>query len=137
MSPAASAAIATGFLKDLIDAGHLPQDLSYLACDANKLARARKMSMKKSKEKDKSKLKDCDVIGIYFDGRKDQTRFLIPDENGHFHPRLIKEEHITVTVEPSGDYLGHVTPETPIYSEKPAKKIAGAVFDLISEKRIS
>ena len=43
-----------------------------------------------------------DNIGIYFDGRKDSTRAMINDSNGQLHPINIKEQHITVTIEPGG-----------------------------------
>ena len=42
ISPAAAGAIATGFLKDLIDAGHLPPEASYFTCDQSQIARAKK-----------------------------------------------------------------------------------------------
>ena len=41
VSSAASAAIASGFLKDLIEAGHLDPSMSYLAVDPGKVQRAR------------------------------------------------------------------------------------------------
>ena len=137
MSPAASAAIATGFLKDMIAAGHISQEMNYLACDPKKLMRARRVAMESSRECDKSRLKDSEVLGVYFDGRKDLTRVIVHDSNGNLHPRLIKEEHISVTVEPSGAYLGHVSPESPEYPDKPAQKVAEAVFDLLNEKGIA
>ena len=45
MSPAGAAAVASGFLKDLIAAGHLDKDMAYLALDPSKLRRAREMVM--------------------------------------------------------------------------------------------
>ena len=45
VSPAATADITTGFLKDLITAGILPPEMSYLACDPSKIERARKGAM--------------------------------------------------------------------------------------------
>ena len=37
VSPAGGAAVATGYLRDLIAAGHLSKDLSYLTLDPYKL----------------------------------------------------------------------------------------------------
>ena len=71
-SPAAGAAVATGYLKDLIAAGHLSKDLSYLTLDPNKLCRARKSLMTRA--------------------QGDNL------------------EHVSVTQEPGGSYLGHFTP---------------------------
>ena len=42
ISPTATAAIASGFLQDLIAAGHLSKEYSHLACDQFKISRARK-----------------------------------------------------------------------------------------------
>ena len=83
VSPAAGAAVATGYLKDLIAAGHLSKDLSYLTLDPNKLRRARQS-----------------VMAIYFDGRKDKTRAMLPDLCGRLHPKIVKEEHVSVTQGP-------------------------------------
>ena len=46
MSPTAAAAISSSYLKDLIAAGHLPAEFSYLAVDPSKMVRARKAAMK-------------------------------------------------------------------------------------------
>ena len=48
-SSAATAAIASGFLADLIEAGFISAELSYLAVDPSKIARARKNSMKSAR----------------------------------------------------------------------------------------
>ena len=71
---------------------------------------------------DTTRLENKDIVGVSFDGRKDMTISYIPDPSGVLHPRLIKEHHISVTLEPKGEYLGHVTPEEPGSTEKPAKK---------------
>ena len=131
VSPAAAAAIATGFLQDLIANGHLPLDLSYLACDPSKLVRARKAAMVQSKAVDKERLEEEKITAVYFDGRRDLTRALVPDVHGKLHPRIIKEEHIAVTVEPSGKYLTHFTPPSAVHPEKPAFKEAESLFEVL------
>ena len=113
VSPAASAAIVSSYLQDLINAGHLPSDKIYLACDPKKLDRARKKVMSVSTLEDTTRLENKDIVGVSFDGRKDITQSYIPDPSGVLHPRLIKEYHISVTLEPKGEYLGHLTPEEP------------------------
>ena len=89
--------------------------------------------MKSARAKDKEKVKNSEIIGISFDGRKDLTRALIPDSTGRLHPRIIKEQHISVTAEPSGRYVGHVTPEEPVHPVKPAMKEAEAVYHLMQQ----
>ena len=106
--------MATGFLQDLIDSGHLSPDLSYLACDPEKLRRARQVAMNQAKEKDKERGEGEKIIGLAYDGRKDNTRVMVPDSRGKLHVRVIKEEHISVTEEPSGSYLSHFTPDPPV-----------------------
>ena len=68
-----------------------------------------------------------------YDGRKDWTKTLISDKYGKLHPRVIKEEHISVTWEPTGCYLAHITPECAIHLEKPAKKIAQALYEMLQK----
>ena len=80
--------------------------------------------MNKSREEDKEKDGEEKITGIYFDGIKDKTRALIPDSFGKVHPRIVKEEHISVTVEPSGKYLTHFTPLPAKYPKKPLWKKA-------------
>ena len=82
VSPAAAAAICSSFLLDLIAAGHLAPQLSYLACDPSKLQRARTAEMNTAEIKDKSKVALQGISGIYFDGRRDKTMTMIPDSRG-------------------------------------------------------
>ena len=128
MPTAAAAAVATGFLKDLIAAGHLHKDMQYLAMDRGKLRRARHQVMKGAQVKDEERQTKGELQGICFDGRKDETRVLQADEIGRLHPRIVKEEHISVTWEPEGRYLGHFTPDPAIHPEKPAKMVAKGVY---------
>ena len=107
--------------------------MSYLAIDPSKIVRARKVSMNKSREEDREKDGEEKITGIYFDGRKDKTRALIPDSFGKVHPRIVKEEHISVTVEPSGKYLTHFTPLPAKYPEKPALKEAESLFGILQD----
>ena len=90
-----------------------------------------------AKNNDNFNLPKADNIGIYFDGRKDSTRAMINDSNGQLHPINIKEQHITVTIEPGGRYLGHFTPNAHTHSDKPAKKIAEGVYNLLQQYNLT
>ena len=70
---------------------------------------------------------------LHFDGRKDSARTMINDLNGKLHSIIIKEQHITVIIEPDGRYLGHFTLDTPIHPDKPAKKVAEGVYLLLQQ----
>ena len=131
VSPAAAAAVATGFLKDLIAAGHLSEQMDFLAMDPNKLRRARQSVMTRAKEKEEVRATEEKIESIYFDGRKDKTRAMVPDARGQLHPKIIKEEHVSVTWEPHGRYLTHFTPEPAVHPDKPAKKVAEALYDVL------
>ena len=124
VSSAAAAAIASGFLKDLIEEGYINKDKSYLALDANKVRRARESVMMKSSRMEDSRAMEQNIQAVYFDGRKDNTRVMLMDENGVLHPRIVKEEHVSVSSEPDGKYLFHFTPEAATQGEKPAEMVA-------------
>ena len=72
VSPAVTATIVSEFLKDLIAAGHLSPDMSYLACDPSKLYRARKAVMVDSTDTEKEKV--VKIVGLGYDGRKDKNK---------------------------------------------------------------
>ena len=73
VSNVAAAAIVSGFLKDLIDGGYLNSNMSYLAVDPSKMRRSRYFVMKNVNQADITKAMDEDIIGISYDGRKEDT----------------------------------------------------------------
>ena len=135
-SPAAAASIATAFLKDMIAAGLVPPELSYLACDPSKLVRARRKVMKVAREKDKEEKEDKQIVGIGYDGRRDRfTRAMVADSSGKLRMRCVTEEHEAVTEEPSGKYLAHFVPENPTGREKPALKVAQGLLSILEQHK--
>jgi hypothetical protein len=133
ISNVGAAAIITGIIKDFIAAGYLSPDMSYLSVDPNKMRRAKNNVMKENTIIEANKCSNENIIGIAYDGRKDWTKTLIPDKYGKLHPRVIKEEHISVSWEPTGRYLAHITPKPALHPEKPAKKIAEALYDVLEK----
>ena len=134
ISPAATGAIATAFLRDLIAAGYLEPKMSFLACDPGKVTRARQAAMTSSKAKDNAKYDSDQIIGMGYDGRRDKhTRAMVPDSTGKLRMRIITEEHEAVTEEPSGSYLSHFTPEAPSSSERPALKVAQGLLNILKQ----
>ena len=76
--------------------------MSYLACDPSKLVRARKTAMLEAQEKEQAENVTDKIVGMDYDGRKDpQTRAMVADSSGKLKMRKIKEEHVSVTEEPS------------------------------------
>ena len=134
VSPAAASNIATGFLKDLIAAGHLSPEMSYLASDPSKLVRARKVAMGGASEKDREN--QTQIVGLGYDGRRDHhTRALVADSSGNEKMRMITEEHESVMEEPSGKYLAHFVPKPPVGCEKPALKVAQGLLSILEQNR--
>ena len=129
ISPGAAAMIASSFLKDLIQAGHLPEEKSYLVCDVNKLCRARERVMRMTDTPVDEKL-----TGLGYDGRKDRsTLAMIVDSNGNRKRRTVTEEHVSVSQEPDGKYLTHFVPDHPNAGEKPAHKVAQQLHRIVME----
>ena len=134
VSAAATATIATEFLKDLITAGVLEPKMAYLACDPSKLERARKQVMAQATEMDKQAYAHEKIEGLSYDGRKDKrTRAMVTDSYGKTRMRMVKEEHISVTEEPKGRYLSHFVPDQPSHKEKPALKVAQSLYHLLEQ----
>ena len=133
-SPAQTATITSEFVKDLINAGHLPPEKSYLACDPSKVTRARKATMSEARKEGTCKFKERKVTGIAYDGRKDNnTRVLVEDATGKTKMRMKCEEHISITDEPSGEYLSHFVPEEPTFPEKPALKVSQGLYNVLEQ----
>ena len=131
VSAAAGAAIASEYLKDLISSGYLAPEMSYLACSRFKIMRAKKRVMKECSEKEGT---TENIIGIGYDGRKDNTRAMVKDDtSGKMKMVTVKETHVSVTEEPLGTYLTHFVPETPVHPEKPALKVAQALYEILEE----
>ncbi|GBL98975.1 hypothetical protein AVEN_227492-1 [Araneus ventricosus] len=51
------------------------------------------------------------LTGLYFDGRKDNTKVLIKKDT-KYCPKIAKEEHYTPVNEPNSVYIGHVNAAT-------------------------
>ena len=74
ISDRATAAIACGFLHDLIQAGHLDQEKDYLALNRSKVARRKVSVIKTAQEKWDQDTSDSDIKAVFFDGRKESTK---------------------------------------------------------------
>ena len=122
VSPAAGAAVATAYLKDLIAVGHLSKDLSYLSLHPNKLRRARQSVMTRAQKEDLEKARKERIKA-----RKER----IKDLCGRLHHKIVKEEHVSETQEPEGSYLGHFTPEPAVHPDQPAKMVADGLYNML------
>ena len=108
--------------------------MSYLACDRSKIQRARKHVMSQSRNTQHEISTKEQICGISYDGRKDKhTRAMVSDSFGNIRMRMVKEEHISVSEEPKGRYLCHFVPDEPIHPEKPAFKVAQALYETIEK----
>ena len=90
--------------------------------------------MNKAKDADKLSSSKDPIKGFSYDGRKDKhTREMVSDSAGNMRLRMIKEEHISVSLEPAGRYLSHFVPDKPILPEKPALKVAQGLYQILEE----
>lgn len=136
-SDGATAAIASGFLRDLIDAGHLSPSMSYLALDRSKVSRGKESVIRTAKGKGDEDTDSKNITAVFFDGRKDKTKtLLLNSETNRYHQKTIIENHISVTSEPDGQYRFHFTPEPSDRKNKPAKMIAIGVHNWMVENGV-
>jgi hypothetical protein len=75
-SQAETAAITSGFLLDLIEAGHLPPENAHLAVNKNKVARAKTVVLEIAGERGEQAPIEDNIKAIFFDRRKDKTQVL-------------------------------------------------------------
>lgn len=77
-------------------------------------------------------INDSDCCGIYFDGKKDNTKtFVINPETSKPHPRTSNEEHYTMVLQPHNLYYAHVAP-----TSSQAKPIADSIVKRLKDDRI-
>ena len=130
ISDGATAAIASGFLRDLIEAGHLPPSMSYLALDRSKVSRGKEAVTRVAKEKGDEDTDSKTITAVFFDGRKDKTKVLeLNSETNRYHQKTIIENHISLTLESDGQYQFYFTPEPSDHKNKPAKMVALGVYN--------
>ena len=101
LSDRAAGAIASALLTDL---GLITPGDSKMIIDPSKVRREREKVRHKLQNEIKPKFS-----GLYFDGRRDDTKTSIEIDGKHY-PRTQKEEHYVLISEPDNHYLGHVAP---------------------------
>ena len=100
ISDRAAATIATA---TLCDVGIVtPQNYSKVI-DSSKIRRARSQL----RESFQAHQQDDAILGLYFDGRKDKTMENVFEEDGKYHRKIVREEHISVVSEPACEYFCH------------------------------
>ena len=108
VSPKAGASIANAAL---IDANVVTRDNQKNIIDKNKLKRQMTKYQEDIRTNQMNKLKLEPPVGIYFDGKKDDTLTLEKDDRGIWKVVQYNEEHYTLGIEPGGEYLGHLEPD--------------------------
>ncbi|XP_047127448.1 uncharacterized protein LOC124808427 [Hydra vulgaris] len=130
VSNTAAAAIASGFLKDLVEAKVVPESALFLLLDKNKVHRAKDKVMSECQVFAENRLDSENVSCILFDGRSDKTNLMtFNEETKKFYPLIKKEDHYTLTDE-YGRYLHHFTKGEMCEKSKikPAEHIANQIF---------
>ncbi|GBN34315.1 hypothetical protein AVEN_119939-1 [Araneus ventricosus] len=104
----AAASIANAVLQDF---GIVHEGETSHVVDLNKICRQRKKLQNAVVESTKLTVSRSLLTGLYFDGRKDNTKVLIK-KNTKYYPKTTKEEHYSLAIEPISVHIGHVTSAT-------------------------
>ena len=73
--------------------------------DRSKIYRGKLEAIKSAADKGEKSSQESDIKGIFFDGRKDETKTMEYNEKTkRYHPKTVKEYHVSVTSEPDGLY---------------------------------
>ncbi|GBM27352.1 hypothetical protein AVEN_120941-1 [Araneus ventricosus] len=105
ISDRAAASFASAVLQDI---GIVNEGETSHVVDRNKIRRLRKKLQNAISESTKLTVSWSLLTGLYFDGRKDNTKVLI-NEDTKYYPNTQKEEHYTLVNEPNSVYIGYVT----------------------------
>ena len=128
VSSRAGAAIANAALAD---AGVISAADQTNVIDKNKLRRAIDRYREERKDADHESLVQAQGEAYYFDGKKDSTLFVGKDEKGKQYNYYAEEEHISMSSEPGGRYVSHLTPTGGTGAE-----IAEAVVGYLTEQGV-
>lgn len=113
ISHRAGAVLINAYMKDQNDDNN--EQLESDIVDPSKLYREKKKIAKKATEVQNSNVKQMidnnDVFAVFFDGKKDSTMTSIKNnETQRNHPRIVKENHYAVVLQPGDVFYTHVTP---------------------------
>ena len=125
VSARAGAAIANAALADT---GVISADDQTFVIDKNKLRRSIDKFREERKIEDAQNLVEAQGEAYYMDGKKDITLFTDRDDNGKQFNHYKEEEHVSVSSEPGGKYVTHLTPV-----DGTGAKVAEAVFEYLRE----
>ena len=121
------AALANAILKDhgLISKGNAANIIG-----PSKLRKERIRERKRIWQKEMESGREVSNVG--FDGKRMATRILIKNENtGHWHPKVVVQDHYVLLTEPDSAYLGHVTPR-----DGSGKSIGMAIYDYLEKNNL-
>ena len=136
VSNRATAAISTATLAAAKDAG-LIRDEADIIIDQNKIRRAKSRVMKQTRIGDELSMKNSNIQCIFFDGRKDKTKYMRVGVNGELHPSERKEDHYSLCSEPGGKFLTHLTNDPNERTGTAADQIAQLMYDWVEDHGIS
>ena len=117
--------IATAVLKDT---GLVSFHDKQLVTDKNKIRRERSRVRKELVDKQILNNQKDKVVGLFFDGKIDQTLSMVKSGTKSAR-KIVTEEHIVLLKQPGSKYWGHVTPNS-----SSAEDIASSIFEFIGEK---
>ncbi|GBL94648.1 hypothetical protein AVEN_83967-1 [Araneus ventricosus] len=105
ISDRAAASIASAVLQDI---GIVHEGETSDVVDRNKIRIQSKRLQNEVTKSTKLTVYRSLLTGLYFDGRKDNTKVLI-EKDTKYYPKTTKEEHYILVHEPNSVYIGHLT----------------------------
>ena len=109
-----------GMIEPNID--NIPNDVT----DRMKIIRQRKRTRDEYCTAAKSAIEGSDTLGIYYDGKKEDTLMQVMKGATKTRKKVV-EEHVTIVLEPDSRYRSHVTPKSGT-----SKNVCSAIFDEMS-----
>ncbi|KAE8737193.1 hypothetical protein FOCC_FOCC017345 [Frankliniella occidentalis] len=115
----------------LADVGVVKPEDTSLVVDRKKFSRQRQKFRSETREIELQKLRETQLLGLYFDGRQDKTQVREALPNNKIRVKAVTEEHVVLLAQPGDLYLGHVTPAT-----HGADCLANTLLDFLDDARL-
>ena len=120
----------------LIDMGIVNKKDPHLIIDHNKIEREKSRVMEELRKLSSEKLKKSKAECFFFDGKKDKAKVLLEvEDSDKVYMGIQKEEHVSLCLEPGGDYLHHFTPGESTKDMPAAKVVALEIFQFLKESK--
>jgi hypothetical protein len=130
VSDRSAARLASALLADIDKSVEYANEKLNLVIDRNKVRRERQKSRQDIQSRQLSG--NLQISGLFFDGRKDESKISFLGEDGKHHQQTQQEYHISLLKEPGSIYLGHITVE-----KSGAEGIAVSIWNFLCTNQVT